>query len=137
MGLDQSPRCYLFTSASRIFFSPAGHAHDGSTVTPADWAHAAQFALNRFCSYTRARPPSRTLVDPLTIFVAHITPGEDFQKAVKAAGDAALATKDIEAKAGRSAYVEGARLKEQQVPDPGAWGVKVILENLAVYNSVL
>ena len=68
----------------------------------------------------------------MAAFVTRIAAGEDFQKAVKAAGEAALATKDIEAKAGRSAYVEGARLKEQQVPDPGAWGVKVILESLAV-----
>jgi dihydroxyacetone kinase len=49
---------------------------------------------------------------------------------VKAAAEAAEATKNIDAKAGRSAYVEGARLKEQKVADPGAWGVKVILETL-------
>lgn len=136
--INQPGVIIVFTSASRIFFSglaqglQARFANDGSTVTLADWAHVVQFALNRFYSYTRARPPSRTLVDPLTAFVTRITACEDLQKAVKAAGDAALATKDIEAKAGRSAYVEGARLKEQQVPDPGAWGVKVILENLAV-----
>ena len=40
-------------------------------------------------------------------------------------------TRDIEAKAGRSAYVEGDWLKEKKVPDPGAWGVKVIIEALA------
>lgn len=54
-----------------------------------------------------------------------------FESAVKAVQDAAERTRDIEAKAGRSAYVEGDWLKEQKVPDPGAWGVKVIIEALA------
>ena len=49
---------------------------------------------------------------------------------MNAAADAALKTRDLEAKAGRSAYVEGNRLKEERVPDPGAWGVKVLLESL-------
>ena len=103
---------------------------DGSTVMPSDWVHAVQFALDKLYNYTHARPPSRTLVDPLAAFVANITSDGDFPAAVKSAEKAAIATKDIEAKVGRSAYVEGSRLMEQQVPDPGAWGVKVILENL-------
>ena len=49
---------------------------------------------------------------------------------MRAAVAAAEATRDVEAKAGRSAYVEGERLRSQRVADPGAWGVKVILENL-------
>jgi dihydroxyacetone kinase len=136
--LSNQPVVMVSISASRIFFSglaqglQARLTNDGSTIAPSDWAYAAQFAINRFYNYTRARPPSRTLVDPLAAFVARITAGEDFSKAVKAAGEAAHATKDIEAKAGRSAYVEGGRLKEQQIPDPGAWGVKVILESLEV-----
>lgn len=79
-------------------------------------------------TYTRARPPSRTLIDPLTAFVDALPGG--FEGAVKAVQDAAEKTKDIEAKAGRSAYVGGEWLKEQKVPDPGAWGVKVIIEAL-------
>jgi dihydroxyacetone kinase len=50
---------------------------------------------------------------------------------VKAAGDAAEGTKDMEAKAGRSAYVDNAQLKAERVTDPGAWGVKVVVEALA------
>jgi triose/dihydroxyacetone kinase / FAD-AMP lyase (cyclizing) len=68
------------------------------------------------------------LVDPLAAFVEAIP--KDKTKAVKAAQQAAEATKDVEAKAGRSAYVEGDRLRKERVADPGAWGVKVILENL-------
>jgi dihydroxyacetone kinase len=50
---------------------------------------------------------------------------------VKKAAEAAEATRDIEARVGRSAYVETGRLKRERVPDPGAWGVKVLLEALA------
>ncbi|KAF8623069.1 hypothetical protein AX15_006521 [Amanita polypyramis BW_CC] len=103
---------------------------DGSTVTPSAWAHAMQSALDKLYNYTHARPPSRTLVDPLAAFISSMTSDGDFQAAVKLAEKAAIGTKDIEAKVGRSAYVEDSRLKEQQVPDAGAWGVKVILESL-------
>jgi len=47
--------------------------------------------------------------------------------AVKAAQEATEATRNLDAKVGRSAYV-GDTLKD--IPDPGAWGVKVILESL-------
>lgn len=50
--------------------------------------------------------------------------------AINAAQNAAEATRDMEAKVGRSAYIEGGRLKDQKIPDPGAWGVKIILESL-------
>ena len=69
-------------------------------------------------------------MDPLAAFVEALegSKGEDFAGAARAAGDAALGTRDLEAKAGRSAYVEGDILKNERVPDPGAWGVKAILE---------
>ncbi|KAF8637581.1 hypothetical protein AX17_002650 [Amanita inopinata Kibby_2008] len=84
---------------------------EGSTITRSVWTGAVAFALQRLYSYTRARPPSRTLVDPLAVFVESLTSNGDFEAAVRAAAIAAEATKDIEAKAGRSAYVEGSRLK--------------------------
>jgi dihydroxyacetone kinase len=80
-------------------------------------------------TYTRARPPSRTLVDPLAAFIGALPSG--LGAAVKAAGEAAEGTKDIDAKAGRSAYVDSAKLKAEHVADPGAWGVKVVVEALA------
>jgi len=55
---------------------------------------------------------------------------QNFSEAVTAAANATEATRNIDAKAGRSAYVQGDRLKEERIPDPGAWGVKVILESL-------
>ena len=101
-----------------------------SQVTLEIWSKALNYALDRLFSYTRARPPSRTLVDPLVSFVQTLS-SSDFLTAVKAAGEAAEATKNLEAKAGRSAYVESDLLKKEKVADPGAWGVKVILENLS------
>ena len=123
---------------SRIFFSALAQglqasASKGGSVVPQVWGQALDSALTKLYTYTRARPPSRTLVDPLSAFIeTFLSSGYNFSTANKAAGDAAVATKDLEAKAGRSAYVEGDRLKNEQVPDPGAWGVKTILENLVV-----
>ena len=119
-----------------IFFSALAqglqsNAADGiSTVNASLWSKALTAALERLYTYTRARPPSRTLVDPLEAFIQTLSssPNAEFAPAVKAAGDAALKTRDLTAKAGRSAYVEGDRLREERVPDPGAWGVKAILE---------
>ena len=86
-------------------------------------------ALNRLFTYTRARPPSRTLIDPLTAFVNGLPNG--FCSSVAAAEKAAIATRDVEARAGRSAYVDSERLKKEKIPDPGAWGVKTILNGLS------
>ncbi len=55
---------------------------------------------------------------------------------MRKAAEAAEATRDAEARVGRSAYLEGGLLKRERVPDPGAWGVKVLLEALAGANSV-
>ncbi|KAF9221345.1 dihydroxyacetone kinase [Gyrodon lividus] len=115
-----------------IFFSSLAQAlaHSSSeTATPEVWGNALKTALARLYTYTRARPPSRTLIDPLTAFVDTLPAG--LKGAVKAVQDATEKTRDIEAKAGRSAYLAGEWLKEKRVPDPGAWGVKVIIEALA------
>ncbi|EIN05986.1 dihydroxyacetone kinase [Punctularia strigosozonata HHB-11173 SS5] len=119
-----------------IFFSGVAQglqaATDVSPVTPSGWAQALSTALDKLYTYTRARRPSRTLVDPLSAFVETFaeSQGADLGSAVASAGKAAQETANLSAKAGRSAYVEGDRLKEEKIPDPGAWGVKVILEAL-------
>jgi dihydroxyacetone kinase len=120
-----------------IFFSALAQALSGNARGTKDsrtvWAQAAQSALDTLYTYTRARPPSRTLVDPLAAFVAQLqAPDTTLKQAVRSAAEAAERTKELEAKAGRSAYVEGDRLRDQAVPDPGAWGIKVILEALIV-----
>lgn len=119
----------------RILFSALAQALSASGVGVAaeqDWSRAVSAALERLYAYTRARPPSRTLVDPLAAFAdAFSASPSDLRAAVKKAAEAAEATRDVEARVGRSAYVERGRLKRERVPDPGAWGVKVLLEALA------
>ncbi|THH21500.1 hypothetical protein EW146_g62 [Bondarzewia mesenterica] len=119
----------------RIFFSALAQGlqseADGKTrvATREVWAAALASALGRLYTYTRARPPSRTLVDPVAAFVDAFSKNpDDVSAAVSRAAEAAEKTRDVEAKAGRSAYVEGDRLRKERIPDPGAWGVKVVLE---------
>jgi triose/dihydroxyacetone kinase / FAD-AMP lyase (cyclizing) len=101
-----------------------------------DWSRAASAAREQLYTYTRARPPSRTLIDPLAAFTDAFTANpSDLQSAVKKAAEVAEATRDIEARVGRSAYLEAGLLKRERVPDPGAWGVKVLLEALASAGS--
>jgi len=54
--------------------------------------------------------------------------GQGYTSATRAAVAAAEKTKELDAKAGRSAYVDSSILTKEQVPDPGAWGVKTALE---------
>jgi triose/dihydroxyacetone kinase / FAD-AMP lyase (cyclizing) len=115
------------TDFKSIFFSSLAQGlqvHSPSlnaVATSALWSLALHTALNNLYTYTRARPPSRTLIDPLSAFV---------HEGLAAAFDAAERTRDLEPTVGRSAYVDKARLRGEQLPDPGAWGVKVVLEAL-------
>jgi len=120
----------FFSSLAQGLISDANK--QGSTsLSNSLWASALTYALQQLYTYTRARPPSRTLVDPLAAFIdAFCANSDDYASAVKHAANAAEATRSLQAKAGRSAYVASDRLKEENVPDPGAWGVKVILERM-------
>lgn len=117
-----------------IFFSALAQGIQecgkGGEMTHERWSQALVVARDKLYTYTRARPPSRTLVDPLAAFIHAYNSQGDYPASVKAAADAAEMTMDLDAKAGRSAYVDNAKLKRKRIPDPGAWGVKVILENL-------
>jgi len=123
-----------------IFFSALAQALSSSgagVATAEDWSRAVSAAREKLYTYTRARPPSRTLVDPLAAFAdAFSASPSDLGNAVRKAAEAAEATRDAEARVGRSAYLEGGLLQRERVADPGAWGVKVILEALAGANSV-
>ncbi|ODO07331.1 dihydroxyacetone kinase [Cryptococcus wingfieldii CBS 7118] len=78
---------------------------------------------------TRARPPSRTLVDPLEAFIASL-PSKGLSSSAEDALAAADKTKELVAKAGRGAYVNQEDLKKREVPDPGAWGIWRIVDGL-------
>ena len=100
-----------------------------SSATYSTWSKSLSYALTTLFDYTAARRPSRTLVDPLQTFTeTYSSNGQDFAQAVKAAVQAAEATKDLVVKAGRAAYVGREQLQAAQVPDPGAWGVAELLQ---------
>jgi len=114
-----------------IFFSAlAQKLQTGpEVVTKQEWASAVNFGLETLYRYTAARPPSRTLLDPLAEFAFALGKGDSVRDAVDKASMAAEGTKNLEAKAGRAAYVEREQIKG--IPDPGAIGVKVVLEAIA------
>ncbi|OCF31435.1 dihydroxyacetone kinase [Kwoniella heveanensis CBS 569] len=116
-----------------IFF--AGLAQELSSQTgqtsPAIWSNALSAAFNKLCQYTSARPPSRTLVDPLAAFTEVLAANpHQLAEAAKSAKDAALNTAKLVASAGRAAYVDQAALQEEDVPDPGAWGLTILFEGI-------
>ncbi|OAV92706.1 hypothetical protein PTTG_09796 [Puccinia triticina 1-1 BBBD Race 1] len=106
-----------------------GKSKNTKKIDSQAWAEASDYALNTLYKYTRARSPSRTLIDPLSAFVLTftLTPTE-FDKAIEAAKESAENTIYLDAKAGRASYVDRQKLQESQVPDAGAWGVWKLLE---------
>ena len=148
------------TLRCRIFFSGLGRAlreqatGGAKSATPAVWSKASTEALATLykCTCTpfspdrcllviddaddpdtRARPPSRTLVDPLEAFIQALPSG--LSPAADKAHQAADKTKELVAKAGRGAYVNQEDLKKREVPDPGAWGVWRIADGLRGYQA--
>jgi triose/dihydroxyacetone kinase / FAD-AMP lyase (cyclizing) len=122
----------IWTNALAAGLASGSVSGSSSTATSALWAVGLAHALTKLYNYTAARPPSRTLVDPLAAFTESFsgTSGGDFDAAFKAAFEAAQNTRNIEATAGRAAYVGQDELKAQRVPDPGAWGVIKILQGI-------
>lgn len=99
-------------------------------VTLKSSSKAISHALDSLSAYTNARPPSRTLMDPLYAFTETLAGKGDLGAAIDAATKATENTKNIQAKAGRAAYVGQAQLQNAQVPDPGAYGVVKLLEGI-------
>lgn len=94
--------------------------------TLADALCAAQAQLLK---YTRARLGDRTCLDCLLPFVAAFKDtGGDAPKALKEAEIGLNGTLRMEAKLGRSAYLDSATT--DGTPDPGAYGVLKLLEGM-------
>ena len=70
-------------------------------------------------------------MDPLDAFIDTFVKSQgEYAASVRAAVEAVEATRYLAANIGRTAYIAKDVLETERVPDPGAWGVKVILENL-------
>ncbi|KAF3909655.1 hypothetical protein AA313_de0207594 [Arthrobotrys entomopaga] len=88
-------------------------------------------ALNELCTFTLARRGHRTLMDTLIPFVETFEKTGDLKKAAVEGGKGCEGTKKMEAKLGRASYVSTEQVeKDGGVMDPGALGLKCILEVL-------
>jgi len=102
-----------------------------SALQTAPWKEAYSMALEGLGKYTPARPGDRTLVDALDPFCSALKNGESLHDAVCMAKDGAERTKGMIPKLGRAVYVGEHGGQTYNVPDPGAWGVYVILQGIS------
>lgn len=127
MGGTSGGLCSIFFNA----WATACSTTSSKSMDAAAYAKTLEEALNQLFRYTRARPPSRTLMDPLAAFIGTFSQNpSDFNKAYQAAQDATAATSQQEAKAGRAAYVEKSKVSESQIPDAGAAGICFLLDGI-------
>ncbi|KAE9548818.1 hypothetical protein FO519_007971 [Halicephalobus sp. NKZ332] len=106
----------LLTSGSSIF----EHEAHGDNL------HSAlKKGLEAVMKYGHAEPGHRTMVDPLDAAIKASeswNTKDDWQRAVKAAEEAAESTMTMEAKSGRASYTS---VDQQKKPDPGAVAVAI------------
>jgi len=82
-------------------------------------------ALNHLLKYTRARLGDRTCLDCLIPFVETLQKTGDVKKALGEAEKGVENTKKLEAKLGRSSYLDESATRG--IPDPGAYGLLMLL----------
>lgn len=92
---------------------------------------ALQGALEQLCKYTNARVGDRTMMDALIPFVETLAGnGGDAKPALEKAREGVEGTKKMEAKLGRSTYLDESATRG--VPDPGAYGLLVLFEGMSL-----
>lgn len=92
------------------------------------FADALEGALQHLMKYTRARLGDRTCMDCLIPFVETLQKTGNSEQALKDAGKGVESTKKLEAKLGRSSYLD--ETTTRGVPDPGAYGLLKLLEGM-------
>lgn len=95
----------------------------GISSTLADALVSAQTHL---LQYTKARVGDRTCIDCLVPFVEGLKDTGSLEEALRRAREGVARTERLEATLGRSAYLDEAATRG--VPDPGAYGLLVLLE---------
>ncbi|KAI4725770.1 Dak phosphatase [Aureobasidium sp. EXF-10728] len=91
---------------------------------------ALSVAMEQLLNYTRARLGDRTMLDCLIPFVETLKSTGDVEKALAEAEKGVESTKNLEAKLGRSTYLDESATRG--VPDPGAHGLLVLLKEILV-----
>ncbi|TVY83771.1 Dihydroxyacetone kinase [Lachnellula suecica] len=94
------------------------------------FAEALQRSLDHLLKYTRARLGDRTCLDCLIPFVETLKTTGDAKAALNDAAKGVETTKKLEAKLGRSSYLDEATTRG--VPDPGAYGLLMLLEGMVI-----
>ena len=112
-----------YDSSSKLHFSSK------QPVTAKTWALVLKASLKDLEVYTPAQPGDRTLMDALVPFINTLSETENVKKAADAATIGAEKTKGMKASLGRSVYVGGTGFEE--VPDPGAYGLSILLRGIA------
>jgi len=104
-------------------------AFSSTLATSSSVPEALDGALATLLKYTRARLGDRTMLDCLIPFVEVLTQsGGDVVKALAEAGRGVDGTKVMEAKLGRSTYLDESATRG--TPDPGAYGLLVLLKGM-------
>lgn len=85
-------------------------------------------ALEHLLKYTRARLGDRTCLDCLIPFVESLEKGGDVKVALEEARKGVKGTEQMEAMVGRSSYLNESATRG--VPDPGAYGLLMLLEGM-------
>ena len=98
-------------------------------ATESTVAGALKAALGQLMKYTRARLGDRTMMDALIPFVKTLERTGDVGQAVERMKEGVEGTKTMEASLGRSAYLDESATRG--VPDPGAYGLLVLLRGMA------
>lgn len=93
-----------------------------------DFPTALKASLDHLLKYTRARLGDRTCLDCLIPFVDTLKATHDSTKALAEAQKGVETTKKLEAKLGRSSYLDESATRG--VPDPGAYGLLMLLEGM-------
>lgn len=101
----------------------------GALATEKSIPGALNAALQQLMKYTKARLGDRTMMDALIPFIETLEQTGDADSAVKKAREGVEGTKKMEAKLGRSTYLDESAT--QGVPDPGAYGLLILLEGMS------
>ncbi|KAI9714634.1 MAG: hypothetical protein M1812_006299 [Candelaria pacifica] len=94
------------------------------------FADALVIAQDQLLKYTSARLGDRTMMDCLIPFVTTLKGVRNEHEALEEAKKGVEGTKNLEAKLGRSTYLDESAT--QGVPDPGAYGLLKLLEGLTL-----
>ena len=100
----------------------------GSLATEETVPKALREALGVLMKFTRARVGDRTMMDCLIPFVETLD-GGDVEGELREAVKGVDGTKKMEAKLGRSTYLDESATRG--VPDPGAYGLLVLFKGMA------